>query len=53
MFVAPATNTADQQTATLTPFSAEAIVLGQDREDNQLTNDQIISAIYDDDDEGK
>ena len=53
MFVAPATNTTDQQTATLTPYSAESVVLGQDRDDNQLTNDQVISAIYDDDDEGK
>ena len=53
MFVAPATNTSDQQTATLTPYSAESVVLGVDRDDNQLTNDQVISAIYDDDDEGK
>jgi hypothetical protein len=53
MFVAPATNTTDQQTASLAPYSAESVVLGQDRDDNQLTNDQIISAIYDDDDEGK
>jgi hypothetical protein len=50
MFVAPATNTTDQQTATLVPYSAESVVLEQD--DNQLTNDQVISAIYDDD-EGK
>jgi len=53
MFVAPATNTTDQQTASLAPYSAESVVLGQDRDDNQLTNDQVISAIYDDDDEGK
>ena len=50
MFVAPATNT-DQQTAALAPYSAESVVLEPD--DNQLTNDQVISAIYDDDDEGK
>ena len=53
MFVAPATDTANQQTATLAPYSAESVVLGQDRDDSQLTNDQVISAIYDDDDEGK
>jgi alpha/beta superfamily hydrolase len=53
MFVAPATNTTDPQTAALAPYSAESVVLGQDRDDNQLTNDQVISAIYDDDDEGK
>jgi hypothetical protein len=51
MFVAPATNTTDQPTAALVPYSAESVVLEPD--DNQLTNDQIISAIYDDDDEGK
>jgi hypothetical protein len=52
MFVAPATNTTStDQTAALVPYSAESVVLEQD--DNQLTNDQIISAIYDDDDEGK
>jgi len=53
MFVAPVTNPTDQQTAALVPYSAESVVLGQDRDDNQMTNDQIISAIYDDDDEGK
>ena len=53
MIVAPATNTTDQQTASLVPYSAETVVLEQDRGDNQMTNDQVISAIYDDDDEGK
>ena len=53
MFVAPATNTSDQQTAALVSYSAETVVLEQDRDDNQMTNDQVISAIYDDDDEGK
>jgi hypothetical protein len=51
MFVAPATNTTDQQTAAL--YSAESVVFDQDRADNQMTNDQVISAIYDEDDEGK
>jgi hypothetical protein len=53
MFVAPVTNSTDQQTAALVPYTAESVVLEQDRDDNQLTNDQVISAIYDDDDEGK
>jgi|SRR5215831_609524 len=53
MFVAPGANTADQQTAALVPYSAESVLLEQDRDDSQLTNDQVISAIYDDDDEGK
>ena len=53
MFVSPATSTIDHQTASLVPYSAESIVLDQDRDDNQMTNDQVISAIYDDDGEGK
>ena len=66
MFVAPAPNTSDPQTAGAVlmfvatntsdqqfPYSAESVVLGQDRNENQMTNDQVISAIYDDDDEGK
>jgi anti-sigma factor RsiW len=53
VFVAPPTNSADQQTASLVPYSAETVVLEQDRDDNQMTNDQVLSTIYDDDDEGK
>ena len=53
MFVAPATNTMNQQTAALVPYSAESVVLDQDQDDNQITNDQVIGAIYADDDEGK
>jgi hypothetical protein len=52
-FVVPATDTSDQQTAALVPYSAETVVLDQDQDDNQLTNDQVINAIYADDDEGK
>ena len=51
-FVAPATDTTNQQTAAIVPYSAESVVLDQDQ-DNQITNDQVISAIYADDDEGK
>jgi hypothetical protein len=50
--VAPATETTSPQTAALVPYSAEAVLLDQDQDDNQMTNDQVFSAIYVDD-EGK
>ena len=52
-FVVPSTEATDQSTAALVPYSAETVVLDQDQNDNQLTNDQAINAIYADDDEGK
>jgi hypothetical protein len=53
-FVAPATDTTNQQTmAAVLPSSAETVVLDQDQDNNQITNDQVINAIYADDDEGK
>jgi hypothetical protein len=51
-FAAPSADTTSQVQAAVVPYSAEAVVLDQDQ-DNQLTNDQVISAIYADDDEGK
>jgi len=51
-FVAPATQPVTQQTAALVPYSAEAVVIDQSDND-QLTDDQVFSAIYADDDEGK
>jgi hypothetical protein len=51
-FTIPASNTATEQTAALVPSSAETVVLDQDQDD-QMTNDQVLSAIYADDDEGK
>jgi len=51
--VAPANNATNQQIAAVVPYSAETVVLDQDQDDNQLTNDQVINAIYADDDEGK
>jgi hypothetical protein len=51
-FVAPATQPVSQQTAALVPYSAETVVLDQNDND-QLTDDQVLSAIYTDDDEGK
>jgi hypothetical protein len=52
-FVAPADNATNQQIAAVVPYSAEMVVLDQDQDDNQWTNDQVINAIYADDDEGK
>ena len=52
-FVVPATDTNDQQTAAVVPYSAETVVLDQDQDDNQFTNDQLIKAIYVDDDEDR
>jgi len=51
--VAPSSETTNEQTAALVPYSAEAVVLDQDQDDNQMTNDQVISAIYVEDYEGK
>ena len=48
----PSSEPASQQTAALVPYSAETVVLDQDQ-DSQLTDDQTLSAIYADDDEGK
>jgi len=48
----PSSEPASQQTAALIAYSAEAVVLDQDQ-DSQLTDDQTLSAIYADDDEGK
>ena len=52
-FVAPADNVTNQPIAAVVPYSAETVVLDQDQDDNQLTNDQVINAIYTDDDEGR
>ena len=50
-FVAPSSDI-NQPTAALVPYSAEAVVLDQSDKD-QVTDDQVLSAIYADDDEGK
>jgi len=47
----PADNATNQQIAAVVPYSVETVVLDQDQDDNQLTNDQVINAIYADDDE--
>jgi len=48
---APSSDTTSQAQAAVAPYSAEWVVLDQD--DNQLTNDQVIDAVYADDEEGK
>jgi hypothetical protein len=48
-FAAPSSDTTNQQTAALVPYSAETVVLDQDQDDNQMTNDQVLTAIYIDD----
>jgi hypothetical protein len=52
-FVAPSSNTTNQPTAAVVPYSAETVVLDQDQDDNSMTDDQVINAVYVDDDEGK
>lgn len=51
-FVVPSTDTTSQTTAVLVPYSAESVVLDQSDND-QVTDDQVLSAIYSDDDEGR
>lgn len=51
-FVAPSSETISQPTAALVPYSAESVVLDQSDND-QVTDDQVLSAIYSDDDEGR
>ena len=52
-FVAPTTTTSPETTATLLPASAEAVVFNQDQNDDQMTDDQVLSTIYADPDEGR
>ena len=51
-FVAPSSETINQPTAALAPYSAESVVLGQS-DYEQVTDDQVLSTIYSDDDEGR
>jgi hypothetical protein len=51
-FVAPSSETINQPTAALAPYSAESVVLDQSDND-PVTDDQVLSAIYSDDDEGR
>lgn len=49
-FVVPANETAIEQTAALTPYSAEAVMLDQD---NEVSDEQVLSAIYAEEEEGR
>jgi len=51
-FVGPSTDNSSQTTAALVPYSAESVMLDQSDKD-QVTDDQALSEIYADDDEGK
>jgi hypothetical protein len=42
----------NQPTAALVPYSAETVVLDQNDND-QVTDDQVLSALYADDDESR
>ena len=52
-FVVPGTTTSPETTATLIPSSAEAVVFNQDQSDYQMTDDQVLSAIYVDPEEAR
>jgi hypothetical protein len=54
-FLAPGagSSTSQETTAALTPYSAEAVVFNQDQSDDQLTDEQVLSAIYADPDEAR
>jgi hypothetical protein len=52
-FVVPATTTSPETTATLIPSSAETVVFNQDQNDDQMSDDQVLSTIYADPDEGR
>lgn len=50
-FLAPAAATS-QETASLNPYSAEAVVFNQDQSD-EMTDEQVLSAIYADEGEAR
>ena len=54
-FLAPGagTGTSQETTAALSPYSTEAVVFNQDQSDDQITDEQILSAIYADPDEAR
>lgn len=52
-FLAPAAGTStSQETAALSPYSAEAVVFNQDQSDDQMT-DEVLGGIYTDPDEAR
>ena len=47
------TVTSQETTAALSPYSAEAVVFNQDQSDDQITDEQVLNAIYADEGEAK
>lgn len=54
-FLAPGagTGTPQDSAAALSPYSAEAVVFNQDQSDDQMTDEEVLSAIYADPDEAR
>lgn len=54
-FLAPGagTGTSQETTAALSPYSTEAVVFNQDQSDDQMTDEEVLSAIYADPDEAR
>jgi hypothetical protein len=50
-FVVPSSEPVNEPTVALAQYSAEAVML--DQGDNEVSDDQVLSAIYADEDEGK
>src|ERR1041384_3207549 len=49
-FAAPS-ETTNQVQAAVIPYSAESVVFDQEQDDHQMTNDQVIGAVYDADED--
>src|ERR1041384_2026586 len=49
-FAAPS-ETTNQVQAAVVPYSAESVILDQEQDDHQITNDQVIGAVYDADED--
>lgn len=52
-FLAPGAGTSQETVAALSPYSAEAVVFNPDQSDDQMTDEQVLSAIYADPDEAR
>jgi hypothetical protein len=52
-FLVPGAGTETLPEAALSPYSAEAVVLNQDQGDDQMTDEQVLSAIYTDEGEAR
>ena len=52
-FLAPGAGTSNDSGAALNPYSAEAVVFNQDQGDDQMTDEQVLSAIYTDEGEAR